>query len=215
VSWSEAQRRDLAERLARDLPRAERDEALARLADLDRAAELFEQAGERERARDMSAAAPPAAGEERALAGLERAMAAAPSARRLSPALVLALAAAAVLALIALWRGLTRPPEPERLFVGESATCVAPAGEVDDFATFHWEAQLPPAGYYQIAVWAASDPPSAAPRIVSERLDQPSWTPDPEQASALPDAIRWQVRVYDANRVQVDAASQSARRSSR
>lgn len=215
MTGSDAQRRAFAERLARGLPPAERDEALARMAGLEAAAEALDEAAARERALDMQPGAPPVPGEERALARLAEVMQRARPAHRRRLGLALALAAAAVLALIVLWRGLARPPEPERLFVGESTTCVAPAGEVDDFATFRWDAELPPAGYYQVAVWAADDPPSAAPRIVSKRLDQPSWTPDPEEASALPDAIRWQVRVYDANRVQVDAASQSARRSSR
>lgn len=214
----------LADRLARDLPDAERADARASLAPFDEVTDLLERAGERERALELAGATRPAPGEDRAALELERALAgpvpgiAAPRSRARAILVAVLAAAAVVVAFVALGRRLGPGDEgvPGGLYVG-SATCRAlePVGDVARYAPFRWEARVPAGGYAMVAVWAADDPAESTPRLVSGELNELAWSPAAEELAELPDAIRWQVRVYEWSRTLIDEASASARRSSR
>lgn len=231
MSRRDEDRARLATRLARGLDEAEHAEALEALAPFDEVTALLERASERERSAELAAAREPAPGEEAALRALAEAPLAAatpessgarpPSLRTIVLAgLAAAAAFAALVALGALGRFVQSPGDagevPGGLYVG-STTCraVSPVGAVDAYAPFLFEAEVPEGGYAQVAVWGADDPVGAQPRLVSEELAEPSWWPTSDELAELPDAIRWQVRVYTWDRTQIDEASATARRSGR
>jgi hypothetical protein len=208
-------RDELALRLARDLPDSERAEAFELLAPFEEVTAALERAGERVRVQDWRAGEP-VPGEERALAALESALA--PQRPRRSRWVGVGLAAAALLVAVLFVRELlpTDKNVPDGLFVGTSSyNALAPVGEVDDFGTFRWDGALPPNGFYQVAVWGAADDVGTQPRTLSGELSEASWAPDPTVAEGWPDAIRWQVRVYEWSRTQIDDVTASARRPAR
>lgn len=110
----------------------------------------------------------------------------------------LAVAAALLLALFAGWRlfpGETSPPH-EAQFMGDSEVLRHPLGTVDTFAPFEWEVKAPPGGHFVIEI--LNDTEDAAGESIhrSDWLQGNQWTPPGDLK--LPEAIQWNLEVYQA-----------------
>lgn len=142
--------------------------------------------------------------------------------RVLSLAALGAIAAAAVVALVL---DLPSPPGAGADPGARSATLgaglvepVAPVGESPSFGAFAWRAPASseaPGGWFEVRV-SADRPGEGLPATLarSGRVTGTSWSPDPEEASAWPERIRWEVRAFDASGALLDAAEARAWRSS-
>jgi hypothetical protein len=71
---------------------------------------------------------------------------------------------------------------------GGQVRLLGPVGPSDSWGVFHWAAEAEP-GYGARVVIVGDDGRS----LRSPRLEEPSWTPSPEQRAALPDRVRWEV----------------------
>ena len=213
--------RELARRLARDLPDDEAHEAARELAVFDDVTRLLDEAGARERELERRSAES-APGEDEALDVLAQALADSVPRPWASRWPRVALAAAALAALVFFSRELITnseapaEPVPAGLYVGSSDyEALQPIGLVDELARFRWAGPLPPNGFFQVAVWDADASPGAEPLALSEELGEPAWDPVEDQVAAWPAKIRWQVRVYAWSRTQVDEFTVFAERASR
>jgi hypothetical protein len=81
---------------------------------------------------------------------------------------------------------------PQQAWTGVSARI-----ESDGSITFRWSYDLPPGGWYLLAVEAADA--SAAVPLAEVRLREGEWKPEPEQCASWPGVVRWRVSAYDAS----------------
>jgi hypothetical protein len=102
----------------------------------------------------------------------------------------------------------------DTLLGAQTKSSCKPSGPVVEYGEFEWDLALPPQGEFELIIW--DDRPDAAIEAVfrKSKLHTPAWKLTPEEARALPDKIRWEVRVYDASGAPwPDVAGASAERS--
>ena len=86
---------------------------------------------------------------------------------------------------------------------------IAPAGRVEDFDEFRWEADDARARWFEIAVYAER----GEHELYRVRdLRETRWRPDRADLEHWPDEIRWQVIAYDPSGNAVGTAEQHAQR---
>jgi hypothetical protein len=122
--------------------------------------------------------------------------------RRTVPWLRMAAAAALVATSGGVWwiASQTGSEAPRReTFLGSSPIQFTGADDgAVPFGTIHWQTAgaMPPGGAYEIRILDARGTP--LPDLDVVRLEQPEWTPSPEEEENLPDEFRLSVAVVDS-----------------
>jgi len=120
--------------------------------------------------------------------------------RRTIPWLPLAAAAALVATTGGVWIAaqMAEQAPREQVYLGSRAIHFTGAdGDVVPFGTVRWQADaMPRGGTYGIRILDARGTP--IPGLDTRRLEQPEWTPSPEEEELLPDEFRLVVEVLDA-----------------
>ncbi len=125
------------------------------------------------------------------------------------------LVAAALLLFAGLWWMPSKTTPPQNQLLGDSELeLLSPNAASSEFGTFEWRGELPEGGWYELYVYGAEDPVTAAPRIASPHLAEERWQPSAEEQALLPDAIEWEVRVLDRSGELIESRRVSASRSS-
>ncbi len=113
-------------------------------------------------------------------------------------------AAAAVLFLLDWFQPRQQPTkagqDQQQLLGGsEYVRAVAPVGDSQAWNSFHWDAVRPDC-LYEVRVHRFEESGSIGsdPELVSPRSQATEWEPTPAALNALPDRIRWELRVLDA-----------------
>lgn len=99
-----------------------------------------------------------------------------------------------------------------RTDVGPQIEFRGPMGLTSDYGVFAWSGDLAPGGHYEVQVYAQSEDGFGAAIERSPSLQEPLWDPGPEVMASWPDAIRWEVLVYDGEgRLETSAAIEASR----
>lgn len=91
-------------------------------------------------------------------------------------------------------------------------SCRTPVGEGADYSEFKWDCELPPGGYFQVAVYDYNGGDLLGPRRRSPRLNEPRWAPRSYDSNRFADEILWRVCAYDQARVLVARGEAIAKR---
>lgn len=176
-------------------------ECRAKLAELERLSGRLSAVGEEERSvlAEVAQGKLSAAEEQRLRASVLAQIPRRPRGR-MFPWVLGVLAAAAVVAVVFVWRARSDDGARsggEQYLGGHKVEGVEPDGIVKKFGTFRWRSTaLPAGGSYTLRIWSEADP--RVPLIVKEELLEPEWTPSSADLEKLPRKLRWQVEMYDA-----------------
>lgn len=136
--------------------------------------------------------------------------------RKRSPEFYWISGSAAIAAALLIYLMVTSDPtvyDPtRRTDVGPQIEFRGPMGLMSDYGTFAWSCELSPGGHYEVQVYADAEGDFGPAIERSPPLDEPEWDPGPEVTATWPDAIRWEVLVYDGEgRVETSAAIEASR----
>jgi len=107
--------------------------------------------------------------------------------------------------------GAEEPPAPAPGGIGE-IVCRTPVGEGADYSEFAWDCELPPGGYFQVAVYDYNGGQPLGPRRRSPQLVEASWKPRSYDSARFADEILWRVNAYDQARKLVARGEAVAKR---
>jgi hypothetical protein len=112
---------------------------------------------------------------------------------------VLLTTAAAILLLVLFGRDWWNPGRSAEQLGPEDLRLLAPAAEASSWAAFTWQGELPPQGWYSVEVWQESDDGGREVLGGADHLQEPSWTPADSMMTEWPEAITWEVSVFNSS----------------
>ncbi len=124
----------------------------------------------------------------------------APNTRSWRWSLPAAIAASLAIAFLLLgpFSGDDKPTEPDTILGTRIVEVISPVGSYDAEPVFRWRGELPDEGWYEVKVYSVGAPPGATSMGESDQIDEPQWIPTATEVRDWPQAIEWEVRVYDA-----------------
>ncbi len=128
----------------------------------------------------------------------------------------MALLAAGLLAMVAIWQWPADNPSPSQnppTVMGGAFRDLQPEGTVEEYSQFDWTYDDPDRDHFRVRVYASEAGLADSPILESPPLTETTWTPTASQLQKLPASIRWEVHAMDGGGASRSSSAAQASRS--